>query len=38
LFRRLWSHVTLVAGPPLAASTDRLALQAAVSTLRGAQR
>jgi 1-acyl-sn-glycerol-3-phosphate acyltransferase len=38
LFRRLWSRVTLVAGPPLAASTDRLALQAAVSTLRGAQR
>lgn len=38
LFRRLWSRVTLVAGPPLAASTDRLALQAAVSALRGAQR
>jgi 1-acyl-sn-glycerol-3-phosphate acyltransferase len=38
VFRRLWSRVTLVAGPPLAASTDRLALQAAVSTLRGAQR
>jgi 1-acyl-sn-glycerol-3-phosphate acyltransferase len=38
LFRRLWSRVTLVAGPPLAANTDRLALQAAVSALRGAQR
>nr|MBP8185403.1 1-acyl-sn-glycerol-3-phosphate acyltransferase [Pseudomonas sp.] len=38
LFRRLWSRVSLVAGPPLAASTDRLALQAAVSALRGAAR
>jgi 1-acyl-sn-glycerol-3-phosphate acyltransferase len=38
LFRRLWSRVILVAGQPLAASTDRLTLQAAVSVLRGVQR
>lgn len=38
LFHRLWSRVTLVAGPPLPATTDRLALQAAVNALRGTQR
>ena len=38
LFQRLWSRVTLVAGPPLPATTDRLALQAAVNALRGTPR
>ena len=38
-FRRLWSRVTLVAGPPLTpAAADRQTLQAQVAALRGEMR
>ncbi|MNG33544.1 hypothetical protein D3C84_1198190 [compost metagenome] len=38
-FHRLWSRVTLVAGPPMAAQVAQPAqLQAAVGELRGAVR
>jgi 1-acyl-sn-glycerol-3-phosphate acyltransferase len=38
VLRRLWSRVTLQAGPALAPTLDRHALQVAVSELRGALR